>query len=115
MDQKDVRFIQLIMFQNPKISINLGKCKVEDFCSMIKELINLIGEDNIGIGSDLCLNWPDEIVMWMRNGKWTKKIDYGESKDNNPKWKFNSIEKVSQDWINEHTKSAWETNPLEDL
>ena len=65
---------------------NLGKCKVEDFCSMIRELINLIGEDNIGIGSDLCLNWPDEIVMWMRNGKWTKKIDYGESKDNNPKW-----------------------------
>ena len=65
---------------------NLGKCKVEDFCSMIKELINLIGEDNIGIGSDLCLNWPDEIVMWMRNGKWTKKIDYGESKDKNPKW-----------------------------
>ena len=65
---------------------NLGKCKVEEFCSMIKELINLIGEDNIGIGSDLCLNWPDEIVMWMRNGKWTKKIDYGESKDNNPKW-----------------------------
>ncbi len=65
---------------------NLGKCKVEDFCSMIRELINLIGEDNIGIGSDLCLNWPDEIVMWMRNGKWTKKIDYGESKDKNPKW-----------------------------
>ena len=65
---------------------NFGKCKVEEFCSMIKELINLIGEDNIGIGSDLCLNWPDEIVMWMRNGKWTKKIDYGESKDNNPKW-----------------------------
>ena len=36
-------------------------------------------------------------------------------KDNNPKWKFNSIEKVSQDWINQHTESAWETNPLEDL
>ena len=65
---------------------NLGDCKVEDFCSMIKDLINLIGDENIGIGSDLCLNWPDEIVMWMRNGKWTKKIDYGESKDNNPKW-----------------------------
>ena len=52
----------------------------------IKDLINLIGEDNIGIGSDLCLNWPNEIVMWMRNGKWTKKIDYGESKEKNPKW-----------------------------
>ena len=65
---------------------NLGECTAEEFCSMIKELINLIGEDNIGIGSDLCLNWPDDVVMWMRNGKWTKKIDYGESKDKNPKW-----------------------------
>ena len=63
-----------------------GNCKIEDFCSMIKELINLIGTDNIGIGSDLCLNWPDEVVMWMRNGKWTKEIDYGESKDKNIKW-----------------------------
>ena len=65
---------------------NLGKCKEEDFAQMIKDLIQLIGEDNIGIGSDLCLNWPNEVVMWMRNGKWTKKIDYGESKEKNPKW-----------------------------
>tara|TARA_Y100000590_G_scaffold199501_1_gene226576 strand:- start:3059 stop:4045 length:987 start_codon:yes stop_codon:yes gene_type:complete len=65
---------------------NLGNCKIEDFCSMIKELINFIGNDNIGIGSDLCLNWPDEVVMWMRNGKWTKKTDYGESKNKNIKW-----------------------------
>ncbi len=65
---------------------NIGNCKIEDFCNMIKELINLIGSDNIGIGSDLCLNWSDEVVMWMRNGKWTKKIDYGESKDKNAGW-----------------------------
>jgi len=65
---------------------NLGDCRVEDFCEMIKKLINLIGDDNIGIGSDLCLNWPNEVVMWMRNGKWTKKTDYGESKDKNPSW-----------------------------
>jgi len=65
---------------------NLGKCKEEDFAQMIKDLIQLIGEDNIGIGSDLCLNWPNEVVMWMRNGKWTKKIDYGESKEKNPEW-----------------------------
>jgi microsomal dipeptidase-like Zn-dependent dipeptidase len=24
--------------------------------------------------------------MWMRNGKWTKNIDYGESKDKNVNW-----------------------------
>ena len=65
---------------------DFGDCKIEDFCKMIKELINLIGSNNIGIGSDLCLNWPDEVVMWMRNGKWTKKKDYGESKEKNIKW-----------------------------
>tara|TARA_Y100000588_G_scaffold216834_1_gene230750 strand:- start:2557 stop:3543 length:987 start_codon:yes stop_codon:yes gene_type:complete len=65
---------------------NLGDCKIEDFCEMIKQLINLIGIDNIGIGSDLCINWPNEVVMWMRNGRWTKKTDYGESKDHNPSW-----------------------------
>ena len=59
---------------------------IEDCIEGIEYLINLIGEDNIGIGSDLCLNWSDDIVMWMRNGKWTKDIDYGESKDKNPKW-----------------------------
>ena len=65
---------------------NHGDCKLEDFCDMIKQLINMIGEDNIGIGSDLCVNWPDDVVMWMRNGKWTKKIDYGESQDKNANW-----------------------------
>ena len=24
--------------------------------------------------------------MWMRNGTWTKKIDYGESKHNSGQW-----------------------------
>ena len=65
---------------------DLGKCKIEDFCLMIKQLINLIGIENIGIGSDLCKNWPDEVVMWMRNGKWNKKIDYGESTLKSIKW-----------------------------
>ena len=65
---------------------NHGDCKVEDFCEMVKQLINIMGEDSIGIGSDLCVNWSDDVVMWMRNGKWTKKIDYGESKDKNVSW-----------------------------
>ena len=65
---------------------NHGNCKIEEFCEMIKQLINLIGIEHIGIGSDLCKNWPDEVVMWMRNGKWTKKTDYGESKDNSSAW-----------------------------
>ena len=65
---------------------NHGKCRIEDFCQMIKKLSNLIGIDHIGIGSDLCNNWPDEVVMWMRNGKWTKKLDYGESLNKSISW-----------------------------
>ena len=65
---------------------NQGNCSIEEFCEMIKQLINLIGIEHIGIGSDLCKNWPDEVVMWMRNGKWTKKIDYGESTSKSIKW-----------------------------
>ena len=65
---------------------NHGECKIEDFCSMIIKLSNMIGIDHIGIGSDLCKNWNDDVVMWMRNGRWTKKIDYGESKNKNSEW-----------------------------
>ncbi len=63
-----------------------GNCKIEDFCQMIIKLSNMIGIENIGIGSDLCKNWNDEVVVWMRNGKWTKKMDYGESKDKSTSW-----------------------------
>ena len=63
-----------------------GNCKIEDFCQMIIKLSNMIGIENIGIGSDLCKNWNDEVVVWMRNGKWTKKMDYGESKEKSTSW-----------------------------
>ena len=39
---------------------------------------------NIGIGSDLCLNQPDSIVEWMRNGTWSKSKNYGEGSKNKP-------------------------------
>jgi len=65
---------------------NHGSCKIEDFCQMILDLTKIIGLNHIGIGSDLCKNWNDDVVMWMRNGKWTKKIDYGESKNNDSAW-----------------------------
>ena len=34
--------------------------------------------DYWGIGTDLCQDQPDSIVEWMRVGRWTKEIDYGE-------------------------------------
>ena len=65
---------------------NYDKCKLEDFCVMIHQLVNMIGIDHIGIGSDLCNNWSDDVVVWMRNGRWTKKLDYGESKTKSITW-----------------------------
>ena len=45
---------------------------------MVAKTIDLMGEDNVGIGTDLCQDQPDSVVEWMRVGRWTKSIDYGE-------------------------------------
>lgn len=58
-------------------------CTLESFCDMIARTGELMGIGNIGIGTDLCQDQPDSIVEWMRVGRWSKEIDYGEgSKDN---------------------------------
>jgi membrane dipeptidase len=57
-------------------------CTLESFCAMVAETANIMGIHHIGIGSDLCQDQPDSVVEWMRVGRWTKEIDYGEgSKD----------------------------------
>jgi microsomal dipeptidase-like Zn-dependent dipeptidase len=53
-------------------------CTLESFCTMIARTAELIGPGCLGIGSDLCQDQPDSVVEWMRIGRWTKEIDYGE-------------------------------------
>ena len=53
-------------------------CTVEIFCDMVARTADLMGIDHIGLGSDLCQDQPDSVVEWMRVGRWTKDIDYGE-------------------------------------
>ena len=53
-------------------------CTVESFCDMVARTADLMGIDHIGLGSDLCQDQPDSVVEWMRVGRWTKDIDYGE-------------------------------------
>ena len=48
------------------------------FCEMIARTADLMGIDNIGLGSDLCQDQPDSVVEWMRMGRWSKQKDYGE-------------------------------------
>ena len=57
-------------------------CKLESFCEMVAKTAEIMGVKNIGIGSDLCLNQPDSVVEWMRNGTWTKTKNYGEGSKN---------------------------------
>ena len=68
---------------------------------MIIDLIELIGVDHIGFGSDLCQDQPDSVVEWMRVGRWTKKTDYGEGSASNPGFpKMPSWFKGNKDWKN---------------
>jgi membrane dipeptidase len=60
-----------------------GDCTLQSFCEMIARTAEMIGIDHIGLGSDLCQNQPDSVVEWMRVGRWTKKIDYGEGSAKN--------------------------------
>jgi len=53
-------------------------CSLESFCQMVADAAEKYGVEHFGLGSDLCQDQPDSIVEWMRVGRWTKAIDYGE-------------------------------------
>ena len=83
---------------------NNTNCTLESFCEMVAKTAEIMNVKQVGIGSDLCLNQPDSIVEWMRNGTWSKNKNYGEGSKNNssfpkqPKWfedarGFSNIEK----------------------
>lgn len=55
-----------------------SSCTLESFCEMIARAADRYGVAHLGIGSDLCQDHPDTVVEWMRVGRWSKEIDYGE-------------------------------------
>lgn len=59
-------------------------CTVQSFADMIARTVDLMGEDHVGIGTDLCQDQPDSIVEWMRTGRWTKTVDFGEGSADAP-------------------------------
>ena len=57
-------------------------CRMQDFCTMVARTAERFGTHFLGIGTDLCQDQPDSVVEWMRTGRWTKSVDFGEgSKD----------------------------------
>ena len=63
---------------------NNSNCTLESFCEMIAKTAEIMDVTKIGIGSDLCLDHPDTVVEWMRNGSWSKSKNYGEGTKNKP-------------------------------
>jgi len=69
-----------------------SNCTLDSFCEMVAKTTEIMNVKNIGVGSDLCLNQPDSVVEWMRNGTWSKNKSYGEGSKNKsgfpkqPKW-----------------------------
>ena len=61
-------------------------CKLESFTEMVARTAEIMGVKNLGIGSDLCLNQPNSVVEWMRNGTWARKKNYGEGTKSKPEF-----------------------------
>ena len=59
-------------------------CTLASFCQMVADAADKFGVKHLGIGSDLCQDQPDTVVEWMRVGRWTKEIDYGEGSASAP-------------------------------
>lgn len=59
-------------------------CSLQAFCQMVADTAEMMGVRHLGIGSDLCQDQPDSVVEWMRNGRWTKKTDFGEGSASAP-------------------------------
>lgn len=55
-----------------------SECTLQSFCEMIARTADKYGIEHIGIGSDLCQDQPDSVVEWMRVGRWSREMDYGE-------------------------------------
>jgi membrane dipeptidase len=61
-------------------------CTLDEFCDMVARTADLMGVEHIGIGTDLCQEQPVSVLEWMRNGNWSKEMDYGEGSKSNADW-----------------------------
>ncbi|PRY73138.1 dipeptidase [Halomonas ventosae] len=61
-------------------------CTLEAYCEMIARTVDLMGIDHVGLGTDLCQAQPVSVLEWMRNGRWSKEMDYGEGSAGNAGW-----------------------------
>ena len=51
---------------------NGSECKLDEFCQMVARSAEKFGIEMLGLGTDLCQGQPDEVVDWMRRGRWMR-------------------------------------------
>ncbi|MEM1301720.1 MAG: membrane dipeptidase, partial [Pseudomonadota bacterium] len=61
-------------------------CALDSFCSMVAATAEIMGIENLGIGSDLCQDQPDSAVAWMRDGRWKKERNPDAAFPAQPDW-----------------------------
>lgn len=57
-----------------------------DFCEMVAQAADVMGVDQVGLGTDLTLNLSVDFLYWMRMGRWTHQMDYGAGSKAQPSW-----------------------------
>ncbi len=65
---------------------NGSNCSILEFCEMIASAADRLGIGFLGIGSDLVQGHGNEVVEWMRNGRWSREMDFGEGSASNAGW-----------------------------
>ena len=65
---------------------NGSDCTLQDFCQMIVDAADIVGINQVAIGSDLCEQWDYSKLEWMRSGRWTFGADYGEGSAAKKEW-----------------------------
>ena len=59
-------------------------CSLQSWCDMVARAVDLVGPKGVGMGTDLCQDQPDSVVDWMRSGRWTRAVEFGEGSAANP-------------------------------
>jgi len=63
-----------------------GNCTLSQFCDMVARTVDLMGIEHVGVGTDLCQKQPTDVLTWMRNGRWSRTLDFGEGSAEQPDW-----------------------------
>ncbi len=54
------------------LHIGGSRCKLEEFSAMVARTAEIMGVEHIGFGTDSVRKQPDDVLDWMRSGRWTR-------------------------------------------